>query len=110
MEKDRRAAPRARVNLPARWEGVISREDATVTDLSRNGCFVLSGGQVDKKELISLEIQLEPHQTVHFWAEVVDEASDIGFALRFNSATSDDEALLINFLERVFQSEAKKKA
>ncbi|HEX2270804.1 MAG TPA: PilZ domain-containing protein [Pyrinomonadaceae bacterium] len=110
MEKDRRSAPRARVNLPARWEGVLSRENATITDLSRNGCFVLSGGQVDKKELISLDIELTPQQTVHFWAEVVDEASDIGFALKFNSATSEDEAALEKFLEELFQSEAKKKA
>jgi hypothetical protein len=110
MEKERRSAPRVRVNLPARWEGVLSRENATVTDLSRNGCFVLSGGQVDKRELISLEIQLEPQQTVHFWAEVIDEASDIGFALKFNSASSEDEASLARFLESVFQSEAKKKA
>jgi hypothetical protein len=109
MEKDRRAAPRARVNLPARWEGVIAREDATVTDLSRNGCFVLSGGKVDKRELISLEIQLADQQTLHFWAEVVDEASDIGFALKFNSSSSEDEASLAKFLETVFQSEAKKK-
>lgn len=109
MEKERRSAPRARVNLPARWEGVLSREDATVTDLSRNGCFVLSGGKVDRKELISLEIQLENQQTLHFWAEVVDEASDIGFALKFNSASSEDEQSLASFLESVFQSEARKK-
>ncbi|HKR14178.1 MAG TPA: PilZ domain-containing protein [Pyrinomonadaceae bacterium] len=110
MEKDRRSAPRARVNLPARWEGVMAREDATVTDLSRNGCFVLSGGKVDKRELIWLEIQLEAQQTIHFWAEVVDEASDIGFALKFNSGTAEDEDSLTKFLESVFQSEAKKKA
>lgn len=110
MEKDRRSAPRARVNLPARWEGVMGREDATVTDLSRNGCFVLSGGKVDKKELIWLEIQLEAQSTIHFWAEVVDEASDIGFALKFNSGTAEDENSLTKFLESVFQSEAKKKA
>ena len=108
MEKERRSAPRARVNLPAHWEGVLSREDATVTDLSRNGCFVLSGGKVDKKELIWLEIQLAAQETIHFWAEVVDEASDIGFALKFNSGTTEDEQSLATFLEGVFQSEAKK--
>lgn len=108
MEKDRRAAPRARVNLPARWEGAVSRETATVTDLSRNGCFVLSGGKVEVKELVWLEIQLPDQDPIHFWAEVVDEASDIGFALRFNSASDGDEEVLGRFLEQVFQSEAPK--
>ena len=109
MEKDRRSAPRVRVNLPARWEGVLSRENATVTDLSRSGCFVLTGGKVDKKELVWLEIQLSD-QTVNFWAEVVDEASEIGFALKFNSSSPEDEAALAKYLEGLFQSQAQKKA
>jgi hypothetical protein len=107
---ERRSAPRVRVNLPARWEGVLSRETATVTDLSRSGCFVLSGGQVDKKELVWLEINLTETQTVNFWAEVVEVASDIGFALKFNSSSPDDEAILASFLEKFFQTEARKKS
>jgi len=108
MEKDRRSAPRARVKLPARWEGVLSRENATITDLSRNGCFVLTGGNVDVKELVWLEIQLTEQQKVNFWAEVVNQASEIGFALKFNSSSPEDEATLAKFLERIFQSQAQK--
>ena len=109
MEKDRRSAPRARVKLPARWQGVLSRENATITDLSRNGCFVLTGGNVEIRELVWLEIQLTEQQKVNFWAEVVNEASEIGFALKFNSSSPDDEAALAKFLEGVFQSQATKK-
>jgi hypothetical protein len=109
MEKERRSAPRARVKLPARWEGVMSRENATVTDLSRSGCFVLTGGKVEVKELVWVEIQLTDTQAVNFWAEVVDEASEIGFALKFNSSSPEDEAILAKFLEGVFQSQATKK-
>lgn len=107
METDRRSAPRVRVKLPARWEGVVSRENATVTDLSLSGCFVLSGGKVEVKELVWLEIQLTNRQTVSFWAEVVDEASEIGFALKFNSSSPEDEAALVEFLEKVFQSQSQ---
>ena len=108
MEKDRRSAPRARVKLQARWEGVLSRENATITDLSRNGCFVLTGGKVDVKELVWLQIQLTEQQKVNFWAEVVNTASEIGFALKFNSSSPEDEAALAKFLERIFQSQAQK--
>ncbi len=107
MEKDRRSAPRARVNLPARWEGVRSRENATVTDISRNGCFVLTGGKVELKELVTLEIHLTNLQTVNFWAEVVNEASEIGFAVKFNSSSPEDEAALAKFLESIFQGTKK---
>jgi hypothetical protein len=109
MEKDRRSAPRVRVKLSARWEGVVSRENATVTDLSRSGCFVLTGGRVEVKELVWLEINLTDLQTVHFWAEVVDQASEIGFALKFNSSSQEDEEALTKYLEKLFQSQSAKK-
>lgn len=109
MENDRRSAPRVRVKLPARWEGVVSRENATVTDLSRSGCFVLSGGKVEVKELVWLEIQLNAEQAINFWAEVVDEASEIGFALKFNSSSPEDEEALTKFLENIFESQGQKK-
>ena len=105
--KDRRTAPRVRVNLPARWEGVVSRETATVTDISRSGCFVLTGGKVEIKELVWLEIQLTETESVHFWAEVVNEASEIGFALKFNSSSPEDETALASFLDKFFQSQLK---
>ena len=107
MEKDRRSAPRARVKLSARWEGVLSRENATVTDLSRSGCFVLTGGKVEEKELVWLEIQLTDKQSVNFWAEVVNESSEIGFALKFNSSSPEDEAALAEFLDKIFQGQTK---
>jgi hypothetical protein len=108
MEKDRRSAPRVRVKLQARWEGVLSRENATITDLSRNGCFVLTGGNVEVKELVWLEIQLTDQETVNFWAEVVNQASEIGFALKFNSSSPEDEAALAKYLEAIFQSQGQK--
>jgi hypothetical protein len=110
MEKDRRSAPRVRVKLPARWEGALARENATVTDLSRTGCFVLTGGKVELKELVRLEIQLTNQQSVNFWAEVVDAASEIGFGLRFNSSSPEDEAALEKYLDSVFQSQSQKQA
>ena len=107
MEKDRRSAPRARVKLQARWEGVLSRENGTVTDLSRSGCFVLTGGKVEVKELVWIEIQLTDRQKVNFWAEVVNESSEIGFALKFNSSSPEDEAALAEFLDKIFQGQNK---
>jgi hypothetical protein len=98
MDKDRRSAPRVRVNLPARWEGVLNRTEAAVTDLSVNGCFVLTGGTVEVRELISLEIQLPKQRWVHMWCEVVDAASEIGFAVRFNSVSDEDQQLLADYI------------
>lgn len=98
--KERRSAPRVRVNLPARWEGVLFRNKASVTDLSSSGCFILTGGKVELKELISLEIELPDKRWIHFWAEVVDEAQEIGFAVKFNAGSDEDQQLLDDYIAK----------
>jgi hypothetical protein len=93
MTKERRKAPRLQVDFPVRWEGVLTQQAGTVSSISESGCFILTGGQVQQKELIRLEIDL-PSGSACFWSEVVDEAYEIGFAVRFTSADDEDMALL----------------
>ena len=82
---------------------------ATVTDISLNGCFVLSGGTVELKELIWLEIELPTGEMLRLWTEVVDAAYEIGFAVKFNSGHGDDEALLRKYIENIFASDSRRK-
>ena len=98
MQNERRSAPRIDVNLPVRWEGVLTQQLATITSLSETGCFVLTGGKVEPKELIRLEIELPDQDPVYFWSEVVDEAYEIGFAAHFTSADDDDRARLSAYI------------
>ena len=100
MKKERRRAPRAKVNLPARWEGVLTQQSAHVTNLSKTGCFVLSGGTVEPRELIRLEITFPDNDQIYPWAEVVEEANEIGFAVRFTSMDDDESERLEKFVER----------
>lgn len=98
MSDDRRNAQRIEVNLPTTWESVLERNEATITSLSLNGCFVLSGGSVKPGELLRLEINL-PDNPVTVWAEVVDQAYEIGFAARFTSPDEDeDQKRLLQFI------------
>ena len=104
--RERRTAPRVKVNLRARWEGAANRLEADVTDLSSSGCFVLSGGTVESKELLRLEIYLFPEEPpVYFWAEVVDVAPEIGFAVRFTSMEDEDQKRLSDFLAEALNRE-----
>ena len=82
---------------------------ATVTDLSERGCFVLSGGTVEVKELIWLEIELPDGELLRMWTEVVYAAYEIGFALKFNSGHGDGEARLRRYIENVFLHDSRKK-
>jgi hypothetical protein len=99
MKNERRGAPRIKVNLPVRWEGVLTQQTATITSLSETGCFVLTGGKVEPKELIRLEIELPGEDAVYFWSEVVDEAYEIGFAAHFTSADDNDQARLVAYIK-----------
>jgi hypothetical protein len=94
MTKERRKFPRFKVNFPVRWEGVLTQQTGTVSSLSESGCFVLTGGQVQQKELIRVEIDFPDLGALCFWSEVVDEAYEIGFAVRFTSASDGDMELL----------------
>ena len=95
---ERRTAPRLQVNFPVRWEGVLTQQVGSITSISETGCFVLTGGKVQQKELIRLEIDF-PAGPACFWSEVVDEAYEIGFAVRFTSADDADMAMLHDTLK-----------
>jgi len=98
MRHDRRSAPRVDSNLTARWEGVAAQHTATVTSLSVNGCFILTGGTVEPKELVRLEIDLPGGEPIYLWAEVVEAATEIGFSVRFTSTSEEDQARLESFV------------
>jgi len=98
MTDERRRSSRVKVNLQARWQGVMSQQAATVTDLSKTGCFVLTGGVVEPKELVRLEIEVPEGEPLVLWAEVVEAAFETGFAVRFTSMTNDDELRLGRFI------------
>lgn len=100
MANERRRAPRVKVNLRARWEGDHGQQEADVTSLSKNGCFVLSGGTFKPKELVRLELMFPDKEPISIWAEVVEAAEEIGFALRFTSLEKADEGRLAQFLQR----------
>ena len=99
-KEERRRAARAKVNLPARWEGVLSQQHASVTNLSVNGCFLLSGGEVEPRELIRLEITLPNHDHIYPWAEVVEAAGEIGFAVRFTMMEDEEQERLTRFIDQ----------
>jgi len=106
MGKERRRAPRAKVNLRARWEGNLGQQEANVTSLSTHGCFVLSGGKVEPKELIRLEIMFPDDAPICLWAEVVEKAEEIGFAMQFTSLEEEDQARLGQFMQRCLNAES----
>ena len=61
-----------------------------VSDLSSNGCFVLSGGEVTAGELIRLQIDFSRDIRI-VWGRVVYTVAEIGFALRFSFGNEQEQ-------------------
>ena len=96
--QERRTAQRVRLNLRTRWEALTTQGRGAVTDLSPSGCFVLTGGEVSVGELIRMDISF-PEEIVSVWGQVVYAVADMGFALRFNFGSVEEQVALNRLLE-----------
>jgi len=100
MGMERRLAQRFKVNIRARWEGPRARREGIVTDISTNGCFVLTEDMgVEKRELVKIELLL-PGGVITLWGAVIYKADEIGFGLRFAPNIPDEERRRLEFLVR----------
>ncbi|MET0622109.1 MAG: PilZ domain-containing protein [Pyrinomonadaceae bacterium] len=107
--RERRRAKRYRVNLRARWEGQRASRDATVTDISEYGCFVLSDDLVERRETVKLVIELPRGGRITLWGTVVYKAEEIGFALNFERFADEDDRRRLEWLLRAEAHRGEKK-
>jgi hypothetical protein len=91
---ERRRAERAYLYLETKWEGESSLEMGTISDVSENGCFVLTSGKVKRKELVKLEIKTPTLKSISVWGEVVYFYQEIGFGLCFTNIDQKEKELI----------------
>ncbi len=100
--QERRQHERFLLNLPVRWESLLTRGRGTVCDLSGSGCFLLSPRAAKTGELIRLEIDFGNH-LVFAWGDVVYAVEEMGFALRFVFIEENEARALRKLIERMRQ-------
>ncbi len=97
---ERRGIKRYAVSIEIEWEGLIGRQQGTVSDISSLGCFILCSGEVENGETVKLFIPIGDGMKVQYWGEVVNHVFEIGFGMRFiemNKAQRD-------FMEKLIKS------
>ena len=96
---ERRKTRRYTVSLDIEWENHYGRRKGTLSDISEDGCFVLSEVDVSDGELVKIFIPLTDGMKVEFLGQVANFVYEIGFAVHFLSLSEAQKEFLTNFVE-----------
>jgi hypothetical protein len=96
---DRRRSRRYPLSLDVEWENYHGRRPGTLSDISEDGCFVLSEVDVSDGELVKVFIPLTDGMKVEFLGQVANFVYEIGFAVNFISLTEAQREFLKSFVE-----------
>ena len=104
--RDKRGAPRYRVDFRARWEGASGAGEGTVTDLSATGCFVLADtARARTNDLLRIDLYLPNGESITLWGTEVYTAEEIGFGVRFTEVPDEEDRKRLGWL---LDAEARK--
>lgn len=95
---ERRGSNRYSIELDIEWEGAAGRQPGTVSDVSIDGCFVLSSGDINDGDTVKLFVPLADGMNVQFEGKVANHVYEIGFAVRFEQLSAAQRDLLIKIV------------
>lgn len=98
LGSERRKAKRFSVAIDVEWENHSGRMPGTLSDISANGCFVLSAVDISDGEIVKIFLPLSDGMKVQFLGEVTNHVYEIGFAVRFVDLTAAQKDFLDKFV------------
>ncbi len=96
---ERRSTNRYPVALDVEWQASGERLTGSISDISLDGCFVLSSGDVEDGERIRMFVPLSDGMKVEFGGVVANHVFEIGFGIRFDSLSAAQRELLIRVVK-----------
>ncbi len=98
---ERRSIDRYTVDIPVEWESTSSeRHGASLSDISLEGCFVLSSGEVKNDDSVRIFIPLGDGMKVQFEGKVANYVFEIGFGVKFEPLSPAQQELLTSLLKK----------
>lgn len=102
---ERRSTNRYQVEIEVEWEGSGGgRSPGRMSDLSLDGCFVLSSGDVEDGERVRIFVPLADGMKVEFGGVVANHVLEIGFGVKFDPLSAAQRELLTRVVQ---ESEAR---
>jgi hypothetical protein len=98
---ERRAFRRYAVRIDVEWEGLIGRQQGTISDISSLGCFVLCSGEVEDGETVKLYFPIGDGKKVQLLGEVANHVFEIGYGLRFVRLNESQRTFLEKLISKL---------
>jgi hypothetical protein len=92
--QERRSSNRYPVEVEIEWQGTVGRSPGSLSDVSLDGCFVLSSGQVNDGDHVKIFVPLSDGMKVEFGGRVANHVLEIGFGLKFDQLSAAQRDLL----------------
>ena len=98
--QDRRSSNRYPVDANVEWEaGTSGRQPGTLSDVSFEGCFVLSNGDVEDADHVRIFIPLGGGMKAQFDGRISNHVFEIGFGVRFDPLSNAQKEILTNLVK-----------
>lgn len=97
--EERRTTNRYPVDVAVEWGSAIGRQPGTLSDLSFDGCFVLSNGDVEDGDNVKVFIPLGEGMKVQFDGRVVNHVFEIGFGVKFVPLSQAQKEILTKLVK-----------
>jgi hypothetical protein len=101
---DRRGSNRYPVDVEVEWEGSGGRQPGSISDVSFDGCFVLSSGDVDDGDTVRIFIPLADGMKVQFEGRVANHVFEIGFGVKFSALSGAQREVLTKIVRDTGQA------
>ena len=95
---ERRGTTRFPVELDVEWEGTSGRVPGTISDVSLDGCFMLSSGDVSDGDVVKIFVPLDDGMKVQFAGRIANHVYEIGFGVKFDPLSSAQRDLLVKIV------------
>ena len=102
--RERRGTNRFPINIDVEWETNGSRQKGTMSDVSFDGCFMLSSGDVEDHDPVRILVPLADGMKVQFSGKIANHALEIGFGVKFDQLSTAQREVLIRLVR---ESEAQ---
>lgn len=98
---ERRSMSRYTVDIPVEWQAASSaRNTGSLSDISFDGCFVLTSGEVKNGDAVRLFIPFSDGMKVQFAGSVANHVFEIGFGVKFEPLSNAQKELLSGLLKQ----------